>query len=151
VCYSAYASDSVRVCVGRSACVRTRAPDRPEKALVRRLVALEGDTLRTRDDRWVLVPRGHAWVECDQPTPGSPDSYIYGPVRRPPSVARTHAWLALRGRVRVASQVPLGLVFARVPAVVWPPSRMRALPPAPPSPRVLSAERTAALHLLGYS
>jgi len=49
--------------------------------VVRRVIALEGDAVLDREHRWVLVPRGHCWVEGDSPTAATADSNTYGPVR----------------------------------------------------------------------
>ena len=49
--------------------------------MVRRVIALEGDAVLDREHRWVLVPRGHCWVEGDSPTAATADSNTYGPVR----------------------------------------------------------------------
>jgi inner membrane protease subunit 2 len=60
------------------------SPHQPDTLSVKRIVALEGDTiktLRTYPDATVQVPRGHAWVEGDEPF-HSRDSNYYGPVRR---------------------------------------------------------------------
>ncbi|KAK4537868.1 hypothetical protein CDCA_CDCA14G3893 [Cyanidium caldarium] len=80
--------------------VTAQAPDGSgRKVVVKRLVALEGDSVRHRETgRVVRVPRGHCWLEGDS-TRGSRDSGSdYG-------------------------AVPLGLIEGRVMEVVWPLNR----------------------------
>lgn len=73
---------------------------------VKRVVALEGDVVRTRAPypvATVRVPHGHVWVEGDGPPGTSLDSNTYGPVSRRLLTGRvTHVALPLRklGRVR---------------------------------------------------
>ena len=116
-----------------------RSPDQERVAIIRRLVGLEGDVVLSRDHRWVLVPRGHAWIESDNVAAPGLDSDAYGPVRGPQPlhvIACVPLASGPASFVFVRVQVPLGLVFARVPAVLWPPSRIGRVPPAAPQPRV---------------
>lgn len=58
-------------------------PDQPNKVVIKRIVALEGDVVQTRSpypEAHVRVPRGHCWVEGDELF-HSRDSNHYGPVR----------------------------------------------------------------------
>ncbi|EIW61263.1 LexA/Signal peptidase [Trametes versicolor FP-101664 SS1] len=67
------------------------------KRIVKRIVALEGDIVRTLPpypDAEVRVPPGHAWVEGDEPF-HTEDSNHFGPV-------------------------PLGLVESRLAYILWP-------------------------------
>ncbi|XP_069112850.1 mitochondrial inner membrane protease subunit 2-like [Argopecten irradians] len=73
--------------------------------LIKRIVALEGDSIWTRDKKKrVKIPRGHIWVEGDYRT--SLDSNSFGPV-------------------------PLALVNGRATRIVWPPNRWQKLPVTP--------------------
>lgn len=54
----------------------------PEKVVIKRVVGLEGDMIRTRKscaERVVTVPQGQVWVEGDEGF-HSVDSNNYGPV-----------------------------------------------------------------------
>jgi len=70
------------------------------KLVVKRIIALGGDTVRTLPpypDSEVRIPPGHAWVEGDEPF-HSEDSNWFGPV-------------------------PLALVESKLAFIVWPPAR----------------------------
>ncbi|KAI0650633.1 LexA/Signal peptidase [Trametes meyenii] len=74
------------------------------KLIVKRIVALEGDTVRTLPpypDAEVRVPPGHAWVEGDEPF-RTEDSNRFGPV-------------------------PLGLIESRLAFILWPWERIGPL------------------------
>ncbi|KAH8106111.1 LexA/Signal peptidase [Cristinia sonorae] len=81
-----------------------------QKLIVKRLVALEGDRVKTLPpypDHEVVIPEGHAWVEGDEPFK-SEDSNYFGPV-------------------------PLGLVDSKLSFIVYPFQRFGPLPtPLPP-------------------
>jgi len=79
--------------------------------VTKRIVALEGDVVKTLQpwkDKTVIVPKGHAWVEGDEPT-RSRDSNSFGPL-------------------------PLGLINGRIDLILWPHWRyqklQRYIPPA---------------------
>jgi mitochondrial inner membrane protease subunit 1 len=77
--------------------------DSPGKAesyqICKRVIALEGDAIRPAGRDFIIeVPKGHAWVEGDNPH-NSVDSRSYGPL-------------------------PLSLVRGRVVAKVWPPHQV---------------------------
>ncbi|KZT12811.1 LexA/Signal peptidase [Laetiporus sulphureus 93-53] len=92
------------------------------KLIVKRIVALEGDTIKTLPpypDAEVRVPKGHVWVEGDEPF-HSEDSNTFGPV-------------------------PLALIDSKLSFVVWPLDRYGPLrKPSAPDPK---APRTPAWRL----
>uniref|UniRef100_A0A8C6GNW7 Mitochondrial inner membrane protease subunit 2 n=1 Tax=Mus spicilegus TaxID=10103 RepID=A0A8C6GNW7_MUSSI len=57
-----------------------RSPKNPEQKIIKRVIALEGDIVRTigHKNRLVKVPRGHMWVEGDHHG-HSFDSNSFGP------------------------------------------------------------------------
>ncbi|KAK3318419.1 peptidase S24/S26A/S26B/S26C [Apodospora peruviana] len=58
-----------------------RSPENPKTTQVKRIVALEGDRVRTRPPypyEYVNVPEGHVWVEGDGEN--TKDSNYYGPI-----------------------------------------------------------------------
>ncbi|KAI0375754.1 LexA/Signal peptidase [Pilatotrama ljubarskyi] len=74
------------------------------KLIVKRIVALEGDTVKTLPpypDAEVRVPTGHVWVEGDEPF-RTEDSNRFGPV-------------------------PLGLIQSRLAFILWPWERIGPL------------------------
>ncbi|KAF5393648.1 hypothetical protein D9757_000133 [Collybiopsis confluens] len=80
--------------------VTLHSPEDRGRVLVKRIIALAGDQVKTLPpypDPEVVVPQGHAWVEGDEPF-HSDDSNRFGPV-------------------------PLALIESRLIAVVWPPPR----------------------------
>ncbi|ERE74086.1 inner membrane protease subunit 1-like protein [Cricetulus griseus] len=58
-----------------------RSPKNPEQKIIKRVIALEGDIVKTigHKNRLVKVPRGHMWVEGDHHG-HSFDSNAFGPV-----------------------------------------------------------------------
>ena len=57
----------------------------PEVVAVKRVIALEGDVVKTRAPypvETVRIPQGHVWVEGDGPPGSSLDSNTYGPVSK---------------------------------------------------------------------
>ncbi|KAH9382829.1 hypothetical protein HPB48_023391 [Haemaphysalis longicornis] len=63
-----------------------RSPRDPQQKLIKRVVALEGDTVRTLGyrERLVTVPRGHFWLEGTT-TPTRWTATRFGPVRPGPA------------------------------------------------------------------
>ncbi|KAI9189756.1 hypothetical protein H9P43_001189 [Blastocladiella emersonii ATCC 22665] len=96
---------------GRGDVVTLRSPMDPDHIIAKRIVALEDDYVvpdprcsfvrrnGLRPGQSMRVPKGHCWVEGDAGM-HSRDSQDFGPV-------------------------PLGLLTAKVSAVVWPPNRVR--------------------------
>lgn len=86
-------------------------PKDPDQKLIKRIVGLEGDIIKTIGYRkpFVRVPQGHCWVEGDH-VGHSLDSNIFGPVA-------------------------LGLITAKASYIVWPPHRWSNLKQEVPSGR----------------
>eukprot|EP00878_Enallax_costatus_P026389 GHUV01028321.1.p1 GENE.GHUV01028321.1~~GHUV01028321.1.p1 ORF type:complete len:168 (+),score=18.52 GHUV01028321.1:205-708(+) len=77
------------------------APDNPHQQIIKRLLALEGDTIieNSKKRTWVEVPQGRCWVEGDNAAMSGDSKSAFGPVH-------------------------LGLLEGRVTHIVWPPSRI---------------------------
>ncbi|KAF7983893.1 hypothetical protein HWV62_18252 [Athelia sp. TMB] len=90
--------------------VALRSPLNPNQLLVKRIVALEGDTVKTLPpypDAEVTVPPGHIWVEGDNYR--TEDSNLFGPV-------------------------PLALLDSKLSYIIWPLDRSGPLlPPVLPA------------------
>lgn len=89
--------------LGRGDVVALKSPS-DHKLIVKRLVALPGDTVRTLPpypDQEVIIPEGHAWVEGDEPFK-SEDSNYFGPV-------------------------PLALFDSKLSFIIYPPQRFGPL------------------------
>lgn len=100
---------------------RNRSPLDPETVAIKRVVALEGDVVKTREPypaEIVTVPEGQVWVEGDESF-HSMDSNYYGPVNHEP---RPHCpnRFQKRNLMYDPEQIPKGLVTARVTHVVFP-------------------------------
>ncbi|XP_045144877.1 mitochondrial inner membrane protease subunit 2 [Echinops telfairi] len=80
-----------------------RSPKNPEQKIIKRVIALEGDIVKTmgHKTRYVKVPPGHIWVEGDHHG-HSFDSNSFGPVS-------------------------LGLLHAHATHILWPPERWQKL------------------------
>ncbi|KAI7826605.1 peptidase S24/S26A/S26B/S26C [Gamsiella multidivaricata] len=93
--------------------VTLRHPDQPDRIIIKRIVALEGDIIQTRSpypEAHVRVPRGHCWIEGDEMF-HSKDSNSFGPV-------------------------PLGLVKSKVDYILYPFDRFGKVPDKPKGSRV---------------
>mmetsp|Transcript_2682 Transcript_2682/g.7476 ORF Transcript_2682/g.7476 Transcript_2682/m.7476 type:complete len:170 (-) Transcript_2682:21-530(-) len=90
-----------------------RSPEDHHQTVFKRVVALEGDRVRTAGQGVVLVPQGYCWVE-GAGSDGGRDSNSYG-------------------------AVPLGLIQARALFVAWPPPRAGPVRRWFPHERVLTA------------
>ncbi|XP_067906688.1 mitochondrial inner membrane protease subunit 2 isoform X1 [Heterodontus francisci] len=88
-----------------------RSPKNPEQKIIKRVIALEGDIIRTMGyrNRYIKIPNGHLWIEGDHHG-HSFDSNAFGPVS-------------------------LGLVHARASHIIWPPNRWMKLQPDLPEER----------------
>ncbi|KAJ7368152.1 LexA signal peptidase [Mycena albidolilacea] len=90
-----------------------KSPENPRYELIKRIIAIEGDTVYTRPPylvREVRIPKNHVWVEGDGFH--SQDSNSFGPV-------------------------PLGLVDSRLLCLIWPVWRLGS-PTGPVTPNLHS-------------
>ncbi|KAK7470787.1 hypothetical protein VKT23_002205 [Stygiomarasmius scandens] len=109
--------------------VSLKSPNDPNRVLVKRIIGLEGDIVKTLPpypDPEVKIPMGHVWIEGDEPF-HSNDSNQFGPV-------------------------PLALIDSRLVFVVWPPNRFGHLlntstPPVTTESKDRSAYRLAMAEL----
>ncbi|XP_029634812.1 mitochondrial inner membrane protease subunit 2 isoform X2 [Octopus sinensis] len=79
------------------------SPRNPHQKLVKRIIALEGDNIRTLGykEKMIEIPKGHCWMEGDNYRK-SMDSNYFGPV-------------------------PKGLITAKVSHIIWPPYRWQSM------------------------
>ncbi|VVC44779.1 Peptidase S26A, signal peptidase I,Peptidase S24/S26A/S26B/S26C,Peptidase S26A, signal peptidase I [Cinara cedri] len=81
------------------------SPRNPNEIIVKRVIGLEGDVVKLKrkqdDSMRKVVPKGYYWIEGDHKG-HSYDSTSFGPISK-------------------------GLVIAKVPAIVWPPSRWQLI------------------------
>ncbi|XP_019348046.1 mitochondrial inner membrane protease subunit 2 isoform X2 [Alligator mississippiensis] len=104
--------------VQRGDIVSLVSPRNPEQKIIKRVIALEGDIIKTTGykKQYVKVPHGHMWVEGDHHG-HSFDSNFFGPVS-------------------------LGLLHARATHILWPPRRWQKLQPVlPPERKPLLTEQ----------
>ena len=96
----------------RGEVVSLTSPTNPDQKIIKRIIGLEGDKVRTLSykNRNIKVPKGHCWVEGDHHGQ-SLDSNLFGPVA-------------------------MGLILAKASHIVWPPSRWQRLEAKMPSGRV---------------
>ncbi|KAM4677207.1 mitochondrial inner membrane protease subunit 2 isoform 1-T1 [Discoglossus pictus] len=97
--------------VQRGDVVSLVSPKNPEQKIIKRVIALEGDIVKSmgHKNRYVKVPSGHIWVEGDHHG-HSFDSNAFGPVS-------------------------LGLLHAHATHILWPPNRWQRLTPQLPPER----------------
>ncbi|XP_067124677.1 mitochondrial inner membrane protease subunit 2 [Centruroides vittatus] len=100
--------------INRGDIVALISPRNPEQKIIKRVIATEGDVVKTRTykKRYMPIPQGHCWVEGDHHA-HSMDSNFFGPVA-------------------------VGLITAKASHIVWPPSRWRKLYPELPENRIPS-------------
>ncbi|CAK6434763.1 unnamed protein product [Pipistrellus nathusii] len=98
--------------VRRGDIVSLVSPKNPGQKIIKRVIALEGDIIKTmgHKNRYVKVPRGHIWVEGDHHG-HSFDSNSFGPVS-------------------------LGLLHALATHILWPPERWQRLQSVLPPERL---------------
>ncbi|XP_030073098.1 mitochondrial inner membrane protease subunit 2 isoform X3 [Microcaecilia unicolor] len=89
--------------VHRGDIVSLVSPKNPEQKIIKRVIALEGDIIKTMGyrNKFVRIPGGHVWVEGDHHG-HSFDSNSFGPVS-------------------------LGLLHAHATYILWPPNRWQKL------------------------
>ncbi|XP_071960697.1 mitochondrial inner membrane protease subunit 2-like isoform X2 [Antedon mediterranea] len=87
------------------------SPREPDEIIIKRIIGIAGDTVRTLKykNRYVTIPAGHVWIEGDH-SAVSLDSNVFGPVS-------------------------LGLLHAKASMIVWPPHRRQMLKPFVPENR----------------
>ncbi|SPO41102.1 related to inner mitochondrial membrane peptidase 2 [Pseudozyma flocculosa] len=114
------------------------SPLDPNQLLTKRIIALQGDVVRVwapdatgRGGKWtrLKVPPGHVWIEGDAAVdivPGSLGRTAgYGVARNGPMA---------KGKSRDSREfgpVPVGLITARIDAILWPPKRFGRPAPRP--------------------
>ncbi|KAK1236716.1 hypothetical protein PQX77_000072 [Marasmius sp. AFHP31] len=94
--------------------VALKSPEDPKRTLVKRIVAMPGDRVKTLPpckDAEVVIPPGHVWIEGDEPF-HSDDSNRFGPVS-------------------------MSLIESRLVCVVWPLDRL-GIPRDPDTVRLLA-------------
>lgn len=79
------------------------SPRNPDEALIKRIIGLEGDCVRTNRDKMVFIPKGHCWVEGENRS-RSLDSNSFG-------------------------AISMGLIQGKASHIVWPPHRWQKLEP----------------------
>ncbi|XP_072257618.1 mitochondrial inner membrane protease subunit 2 [Pyxicephalus adspersus] len=91
--------------VQRGDIVSLVSPKNPEQKIIKRVIGLEGDIVKTvgHKTQYVRIPSGHMWVEGDHHG-HSFDSNAFGPVS-------------------------LGLLHAQATHILWPPNRWQKLKP----------------------
>lgn len=105
-------------CYTRGEIVSVISPKDPSQKIIKRIIALEGDLVRTSGykRRYLRIPPGHCWIEGDN-TRHSYDSNSFGPVA-------------------------IGLITAKASHIVWPPNRWSKLHSELPRGRTtVNAER----------
>ncbi|XP_072026088.1 mitochondrial inner membrane protease subunit 2-like [Amphiura filiformis] len=89
--------------IKRGDIVSLASPRQANETLIKRVIALEGDRIKTLTykNRYLVVPEGHCWIEGDHNSV-SLDSNVFGPVS-------------------------LGLVHAKASHIVWPLRRVQRI------------------------
>ncbi|XP_028814474.1 mitochondrial inner membrane protease subunit 2 isoform X2 [Denticeps clupeoides] len=97
--------------VHRGDIVSLLSPKNPQQKIIKRVIALEGDYIKTLGykNRYMRVPDGHLWIEGDHHG-HSFDSNTFGPVS-------------------------LGLIHGRASHIIWPPHRWKRMQPEVPADR----------------
>jgi len=87
----------------RGEIVCLNSPRDPKQVLIKRIIALEGDIVRTinHKEAFVRIPKGHCWIEGENHKV-SLDSNHYGPV-------------------------PVGLIIGKASHIIWPLKRWSQL------------------------
>ncbi|CAL8291923.1 unnamed protein product [Boreogadus saida] len=97
--------------VHRGDIVSVVSPKNPQQKIIKRVVALEGDFIRTLGykNRYLRVPEGHLWIEGDHHG-HSLDSNSFGPVS-------------------------VGLLHGHASHIIWPPNRWQRIQRSLPEDR----------------
>ncbi|XP_076064602.1 mitochondrial inner membrane protease subunit 2 isoform X1 [Oratosquilla oratoria] len=98
--------------IDRGDIVSLISPKEPDQKLIKRVIALEGDLVKTigYKRKYLRVPEGHCWVEGDHKG-HSLDSNLLGPIA-------------------------VGLITAKASHIVWPPPRWQRLNSHLPEDRI---------------
>ncbi|WIA11859.1 hypothetical protein OEZ85_011945 [Tetradesmus obliquus] len=105
-------------CYTRGEVVVLWAPDNPHQQIIKRLLAVEGDTIieDAKTHSWTEVPQGRCWIEGDNAPMSGDSKSAFGPVH-------------------------LGLLEGRVTHIVWPPARMGRVAVQEQPARLLQTDR----------
>ncbi|XP_010881519.3 mitochondrial inner membrane protease subunit 2 isoform X3 [Esox lucius] len=119
--------------VRRGDIVSVLSPKNPQQKIIKRVIALEGDFIKTLGykNRYLKVPDGHFWIEGDHHG-HSLDSNSFGPALRTPWRARC----SVKCCVWCSHGVSLGLVHGRASHIIWPPNRWQRIEPSIPPERM---------------
>ncbi|XP_010881518.3 mitochondrial inner membrane protease subunit 2 isoform X2 [Esox lucius] len=123
--------------VRRGDIVSVLSPKNPQQKIIKRVIALEGDFIKTLGykNRYLKVPDGHFWIEGDHHG-HSLDSNSFGPALRTPWRARCSVKCCVWCSHGVSCQVSLGLVHGRASHIIWPPNRWQRIEPSIPPERM---------------
>ncbi|XP_051474002.1 mitochondrial inner membrane protease subunit 2 isoform X1 [Apus apus] len=128
--------------VQRGDIVSLVSPRNPEQKIIKRVIALEGDIIKTigYKKKYVKVPRGHIWVEGDHHG-HSFDSNAFGPLCSADCVELFIQKISSK-QMSTTFKVSLGLLHARATHILWPPQRWQKLYPVlPPERKPLQREQ----------
>ncbi|XP_015208175.1 mitochondrial inner membrane protease subunit 2 isoform X1 [Lepisosteus oculatus] len=127
--------------VQRGDIVSVVSPKNPQQKIIKRVIALEGDIIKTMGykNRYLKIPDGHFWIEGDHHG-HSLDSNNFGPL------GSFLCWIAelLEHNdtcdpdefcTSVMNKVSLGLVHARASHIIWPPNRWQKIQTCLPADR----------------
>ncbi|KAL9854550.1 mitochondrial inner membrane protease subunit 2 isoform 1-T3 [Geothlypis trichas] len=117
--------------VQRGDIVSLVSPRNPEQKIIKRVIALEGDIIKTigYKKKYVKVPHGHIWVEGDHHG-HSFDSNAFGP-----STQKFVEFIMKNEKREECLTVSLGLLHGRATHILWPPQRWQKLQPMLPPER----------------
>ncbi|KAK8803649.1 hypothetical protein WA158_001343 [Blastocystis sp. Blastoise] len=100
----------------RGSIVVLKSPLDPKRLLIKRLVAIDGDLIRTEENSLIEIPQGNCWVEGDNGS-NSIDSHRFG-------------------------AIPLALIVAEATYIIWPFTRISKLVKQPSRSKVVYKEES---------
>ena len=130
---------------------RTSSPENPDRMLVKRILALEGDVVKTLPpypDQEIVVPQGHVWVEGLMPSSYSLQETFHNlrmiQVMNLSSAMTaivldryliTFSILANCSNQLSFDKVPRALLDSKLVMIIWPPNRFGSIsrPEFPPN------------------